>query len=468
MKKYNLLKMLGICFLIVFVLSWIIPIATYDSGTFTAGVISQMGFFELLRLPLAALSNYIPYGIFVLAIGGLYGVMNKTGVYSKLVKAAVDKFKKNEKNFLIYTVVGFALLSALSGSTLVLFILVPLFISILLLMNYSRLEAIAATAGAIIVGSFASLYGFNISGYINYFFTIDVNKFIFLKVILFVVAVGLLLYAILKANKHDKAEKKLEIPLYDKAMVSDKSYMPLLILLGVSILFLLVATFNWRYGLNVTVFDSMYESIMSFKLGGVTIFKNVLGSINAIGYWGIEETIIILVILSAVLSWLYNLKINDAIESFVDGAKEMLAPAFYIILANIIISIMIGGATTGNMSNTVAHYFLTLSTGFNIFTTSLTAIFGGLFFNDLTYIISYMSANITKAITDTTVYPVIGMIYQTTHALLMLVLPTSLILIAGLSYLKVSYIDWIKYIWKYVLELLAVAAVVIIIVSLLV
>ena len=125
----------------------------------------------------------------------------------------------------------------------------------------------------------------------------------------------------------------------------------------------------------------------------------------------------------------------------------MVAPAFYVVLANIVISIMVSGQTTGNMANTVTHYFLTLTSGFNVFTASLTAIFGSLFYNDLTYTISYTAGNIIKVITDTTVYPVIGMIYQTVHALLMLILPTSLLLVAGLSYLKVSYFDWIKYIW---------------------
>ena len=38
----------------------------------------------------------------------------------------------------------------------------------------------------------------------------------------------------------------------------------------------------------------------------------------------------------------------------------------------------------------------------------------------------------------------------------MLVAPTSLVLMGTLAYLKVSYVDWLKNTWKFLLELLVV------------
>ena len=35
----------------------------------------------------------------------------------------------------------------------------------------------------------------------------------------------------------------------------------------------------------------------------------------------------------------------------------------------------------------------------------------------------------------------------------MMILPTSMVLVAGLSYLDIDYKEWIKYIWKYILEI---------------
>jgi hypothetical protein len=49
-------------------------------------------------------------------------------------------------------------------------------------MKYSKKTALLATIGSIIVGNFASIYGFNVSGYINYFFKLDVNNSIYKEI----------------------------------------------------------------------------------------------------------------------------------------------------------------------------------------------------------------------------------------------------------------------------------------------
>ena len=52
------------------------------------------------------------------------------------------------------------------------------------------------------------------------------------------------------------------------------------------------------------------------------------------------------------------------------------------------------------------------------------------------------------------------------YGLTALVAPTSLVLLAALSYLKVSYKDWLKAVWKLALELFVVLLVVFIILAL--
>ena len=48
----------------------------------------------------------------------------------------------------------------------------------------------------------------------------------------------------------------------------------------------------------------------------------------------------------------------------------------------------------------------------------------------------------------------------------MLLFPTSMMLIAGLSYVEVSYKEWIKYIWKFLLSILAIILIVLVIATL--
>lgn len=466
MKKYNLFKILGLIFAAVVVLSWIIPVSTYTSEGFTLGSVTPFGLLDLVRLPLMVISRYIDYGIYLLVLGGFYGVINKTGVYTSLVEGTVKSVKKNKDKFLLIVAIVVALVSALTSLDFVLFIAVPFLMTVLLKLDFKRTTVLMATVGALLVGNFASLYGFDVSGYINYFFALGANQSILIKLIVFMLAVGLLLYFLMQDIKSKNPESYKEYVLFDKIVKKDKKVTPLIITFFLMFFFLIVATFNWKYGFNVSVFDSMYEDLIAIKIGEFAIFRNIIGSFNPLGYWGIAEIIMVLILSSAVIGWLYSLKFDEIITSFIAGAKELLIPALYVILANIIMVIFYVEFTNGTIFDTIYHWLINLTNGFNVFVAILLPIVGGLFHNDLPNLVYTMSGNITAAFDDPSVMPVVGLSFQMLHSLLMILLPTSMILVAGLKYLGISYMEWIKYIWKYALTLFALASSVVIVMSL--
>ena len=61
-----------------------------------------------------------------------------------------------------------------------------------------------------------------------------------------------------------------------------------------------------------------------------------------------------------------------------------------------------------------------------------------------------------------------GLLIQSVYAVGMLIFPTSVILIAGLSFFDVSYKQWFKYIWKVLLSLFVLTIIAIVIVFVLV
>ena len=129
MKKYDLFKVLIITLLVVTLLSWIIPAGVYTNGSFTSlEQNAPIGLYDLFRLPFITPVTFIQFGILFLAIGGFYGVLNKTGVYSKLVEKVVDKVGKNKNRFLFITVILFSVLSSVIGLPNLMFVLVPFFI----------------------------------------------------------------------------------------------------------------------------------------------------------------------------------------------------------------------------------------------------------------------------------------------------------------------------------------------------
>jgi uncharacterized ion transporter superfamily protein YfcC len=477
MKKYGLLKVIGISFLVVATLSWIIPAGSYYDGTFTAGKTLPIGLFDLIRTPLSTVANLIQYAMIFLLIGGLYGVLNKTGVYSSLVDSIVKKFKGKEKTFLISTMVLFTLLSSLTGLSFVIFILVPFFIAVLLSMHYNKKVALMATIGSMLVGIIGSTYGFSINGYINYYFSLDVHnemltKVIFLGIITFLSVIYVLnstkkvsSVEVKKGNKKEesKDEEKVVIPLFEKGSKSKKSFWPLVIIMIGTIILLLVGMYNWQYSFGITFFGDTYTSLMGLEISGYPLVQNLIGGINPMGNWSIYEMSIILVMVMLLIGWIYNVKLNELIDSFVKGAKEMLPTAFYVTIANVVFVVLASSSTGENIFFPIAHFFFNMTENLNIVTMTIVSAIGSFFYNDFTNLFNAMGSNISIIYPDATLYPIIGMIVKTMYGLVMFVAPTSLLLVGGLSYLNVSYKEWFKYIWKFLLQVLAIAAIIVVI-----
>lgn len=524
MKKNNLLKVLTISFLIFVVLCWIIPVGSFSNGSYSKGAVSPVGLYNLINNPMVAIGAYISYGLLVLAIGGFYGVLSKAGVYDRLVEKYAKKYEGKENKFLVITIVLFTLLSSVTGATYALLILVPLFIGILTYMKYDKLTMLLATIGSILMGNLASTYGFEVVGYINHYLGMNnMHNVIAAKVILLVVVTVLLsLFAIKNSKRNDdkkvavketkksaktekvvsekpvkKATKKTATKKADtkktakkttakkttkkkttkkgtKAMAKAEkvikvknekmvSLVPFMIIFGLFMIGLFVACYNWRYSFNVGLFEDIYEAVIGVKvkaLGDLAIFAGLLGSVNPFGYWSIAEITVALVYATLVIGWVYSVKFGDMVEAFINGAKKLLPAAVYLTLAFVITSVLVNAQSDGNIYNTFVNWTLGLTKGFNIFTVGLVSFVGGFFLNDMPYLVSSIASPLTTKITDSTLYPLVGLVMQTMHGLAMFVLPTSAILIGGLAALEVPYKDWIKYIWKLLLQVFVVAIVI--------
>lgn len=519
MKKYSLLKALGICFFVLVVLSFIIPTGTLSLGTFTEGTTEPIGFFEWFSAPLNTIINYGMYGIIFLLIGGLYGVLNKTGVYTNIVESVKEKYKGKEKKFLTISILVFAVLASFTGLNIALFILVPFMAAVILKLGFSKVTAMLSTVGALLMGMLGSTYGFNVCGYINYYFSLDVNNAIIIK--LGFLAILLIFYNYMvrkhakvvevapvlktevkkeevKATKTPKDEKKkttkndtkktgksqkkitsakttkkkstkkntmneatkddvLVVPLYHEAeSKKKKSAVPMIVIMAFVIILILVGMYNWRYAFNIDVFEKAYESMMSFEVDGYPLVQNVLGYVNPIGYFTVSELATILILTAFLIGWVYNLKGKETLDAFIEGMKEMLPTAFYATLANVVMMVIASSSTGGNIYFTISDWLFNLTEGFNAITTSIIAAVGGLFYNDMPYLVNALADTMMTKYTNSALYPLFGLIFQSMHGLVMMIVPTSMILIAGLSYLKVSYKEWFKNIWKILLGLLVI------------
>jgi uncharacterized ion transporter superfamily protein YfcC len=159
---------------------------------------------------------------------------------------------------------------------------------------------------------------------------------------------------------------------------------------------------------------------------------------------------------------IYKVKIDDVFDGFAEGAKKAIAPAFVSILVYTCLVLV----TYHPFQLTIYKAILGISKGFNIVTTTIVFMLSAIFNGDIAYVAQAVVPYYASVVTNTDKYPLVGIIFQSIYGLVVLFAPTSLILMCVLSYLKVSYKDWLKNVWKLLLELFAILLIIFIIVAL--
>lgn len=507
--KRNLLKVIGISFFIFVILSWIIPVGTYTSGKLTTSGIDPVGLGDLFNKPISAVVTFALYGVVFAVIGGFYGVVEETGALEKVVKKMSKKFEGKENKFLVLTIVLFILLSSLTGLIIPLFVLVPLFAFVLFELNFDKITVMASTVGSLLLGSVASTYGFNISGYTKNLLSLDMNFQIVPKIIILIILILLFSLWTIKNSKKvvkkvevkesKKAEEKKEVKNVEKtaskkstsrkssvkksttrktsrksntkalAVIPDvlkvgkKDYIKGTAFVLLLVLMLLVAflgMYNWYYSFGIDAFSNFHEAVIGVKIKDFAIFESLLGGISQLGYWSNIEFAALLIFTSMVIAFIYKLSVDEYVESFIAGMKKWLPTAIYSTLASVILVILYqslqGGS--GTIVNTISDKIFDLVDGFNPIITGVASFIGSFFLNDLYYLLAGLSSFVSGY--KGTDLSVAGLVIQSVYGVAMMIFPTSVILISGLSLFDISYKDWIKYIWKFALITLLLVLVV--------
>lgn len=463
-KKVNISKFtnahfIAFIFVITILLTWIVKVSGYEGSKLVTYATKPLGLLDVFRIPLATLVNFIHLGLLVLVIGGFYAVINETGVYSKIVKFLTSKM---EKTFLIFTIIILSLLSSFTGISLLIFVFVPLLATVLFKIGYDKKTVLAATIGSILIGSFGATYSTNIATPLRHFMQLDINEVIIPKIVIMIISILLFaLFVVERSKKEDKKNiKDIEIKLFEEKKSSKKSAWPLVVVTILSIVFLFVAMYDWFYTFDIKFFQEIHESVMSFTFFDYPIAKNIIGTIGEIGTFTIYDLTVILLVTSLLISWIYNIKFSVAKEKFLAGAKEMAKPAMYAVMANIIYSTIQVTQGNSNIFYTLVDSILSLSTGFNVFVTTLAAMVGSFFYQDFAPFANIFGKLISSNIVDKETFGVVSLLMQSIHSIMMMILPTSTMLILGLAYFEIKIQDWFMYIWKFLIQLFAIAIII--------
>lgn len=550
-KKYGFFKILMTLLLIVVVCTFCI------NGR--QGTISPLALGDAFLNYLQSFYYFFDTALFILVVGGFYGVLNRIPAYKKLINGIVGKVEEKSKIFVIAVTVVLALISAFTGLNVVLLLIVPMIVSIVLLLGYDKLVALSATVGSILVGTIGSVF-LTIKDSSNYYqvnyFTLD--KMIGLdgnfvnvlpRILLLVATIGLLVWYIVSHIKKTEAdevdydltkEDTLFVETNTKKKDSSKVW-PLAIVLGLALVLLVLGYMPWSSLFGVDCFDKFHEAVVKVtfadwkyvflavfalvvlfagykivkkvkakeydskfytnvllglvSLGLVLIFAGysfdfivktgfgkwvkaltiwnsgifttlISGSFSALGSWyGLGNYMMAMVIVmtaTIVLQLIYRISIDEVIDGFVSGAKKLVPAAM---LVGFAYCILVCSYNNGFMETIIND--LSKSFGDNVVVHSLVVMVGSIFNVDLFYTANGIFTPIVSTLTDKANLNIYSVMFQSLYGLVQLVGPTSILLIVGLDYLEVPYKTWLKYIWRFIVELLIVILLILMLVSVL-
>lgn len=478
-KKYGMLKVLTVLLLLVVVATYFIE------GR--QGEVEYLALGDVFLNYLQSFYFFFDTFLFILAVGGFYGFLNRVPAYRKLINRIVDKVSNNSKVFVIVMTVVFALLSSLTGFNLILFLFVPFVVTLILALGYDKLVALSTTVGGIVVGLIGGVFVTfkNSSGVTTFDKFVGLNSHwvnLFPRVLLLVVTVGLLIFYIVNYIK--KVEKKqvnygltksdnLYVEVKDrtgKKVVYDDSKVrvwPLILVLAVMIILLVLGYFPWLSLFEIDCFEEFHTWLTSLAIGDYLVFTNLISrNFSAFGSWAslgnFMMLTILIVVFSFILKLIYRIKFEDAMDGFVYGIKKLVPAVMIAMLAYCVLICSYNNGFVETVINMASKSF-----GDNVVINSLITLGGSILNVDLYYTSSGVFSSIISSLSDKANLSIYAVMFQSLFGLVQLVGPTSLLIIVGLSYLEVPYKSWFKYIWRFVVELLIVVLLVLMIVSLL-
>lgn len=456
-KIFILLFMMLICL----VMSWIVEAGVFNSGSFSPAGYYRAGLFDLFALVLSAM-YYKRYELFyIFLIGGCYGVLSQTKTYRKLVDKTANLIKGKESIALAIVLLLTGAYISISNNILSLLFLSPFIISVFLRNGYDKITALSAGFGGIFIGYLGLTFGLGEAQYLYESTGVEIMDWMGVKVALFLAAYILFtLFAILHMKKNCNVSETEDDMFYpvplDESKVKKSRKVKIWPIIVVSIIIIVNAVLgyiSWFDSFGINFFSELHTSFTSaFEIADVPIFYSLLGSyFTGFGEWESLMNIMFFLFVGVVIIALVSkMKVEEFIKFFGRGMRRISKVAFIFALSYVLLFL----ATSFPWQNTMINYLFGDGT-FNVLLLLLIAIIAQIFIGDPSYSAFTFAPYLAVAFTSSVVASII--LWRLGTGLALIAGPTSFILLSALTYLNVSYKDWLKYIWKFVLAFMLVA-----------
>ena len=381
------------------------------------------GFKELIIAPISGIAESIDIIIFVLILGGIVGIVNKTGTFNIAMKAISQKTKGKEFSLVIISFIFFAAGGTIFGfweETIPFYsILMPLF----LINNFDPLVPMAtiflgSAVGCMFstVNPFSTIIASNAAG-------ISFNeglKFRFVALIVFSII------SLLYINRYIKKVKKDS----DNSLVTEEQEE-------------IKEKFLKDYSQETNIKFDWRKKIILFLF--IFQFIIMIWGVSSLGWW-FQEAAAMFFGIAIIIMLLSGLSEKEAVNGFISGASEVVGVTLIIGLARAINIIMENGMVSDTLlfysSNVVAEM------GKGLFSIAMLLIFAFLgIFIPSTSGLAVLSMPILAPLADTVGLSraVVVDAFSWGQGVILFITPTGLIFVV-LQIVGIPYNKWLKFV----------------------
>ena len=461
-KKFpTAFTILFVLIIIMAALTWIIPAGQYERafsetlgreapvpGTYTRVEPNPQGFTDVLMAPIAGLynpvtnmANAIDVAVFVLVIGGLLAVVTKTGAIDAGIGGLLNALKGHEIWMIPILMIAFAAGGTSYGMAEESLAFYAIVLPIFLRAGYDTLTGVAVImlgAGIGTLGStfnaFATVIASNAAG-------VPFTDGLMLRVFILVACLAAGILFVMRYAARVKAKPETSI-------VADHRESD-------------IAFFLKGAGAGAALPEFTWVRSIILVLFGLT-FAIMLYGVIKLGWWMAQMSALFLGM--AILTWIVGkfspettMDEETFVNTFVNGARDLLGVALIIGVARGIVVIMDAGKITDTILNSLAGslgglgnvVFINTMLAFQTLLSFLVPSSSGLAVLTMPILAPLSDfAGVNRDLTVTA--------YQSANGWVNLFNPTFAVVMGGLAIGRVSYNRWLRFIWPLLLVLIII------------
>ncbi|MFC6323368.1 YfcC family protein [Companilactobacillus baiquanensis] len=468
---------LFILIILVAILTWIIPAGEYATtkagnviaGTYRSRSSSPQGLWDIFEAPINGMigtkttDGAIPVSLYILVIGGVLGVVNRTNTFADGIGSAAKKYKGREKYLIPFLMTLFALGGTVFGMGEETIAFVPIVIPIMLSVGYDTITAISITLIGSQIGCMGSTVNPFATGVASDTIHISLGQGILPRVVFLILSliIGIIYVMRYAAKVKNKPDQSLVYERYKKDLdefvsssdveVTELTKRQKWVLFAFIMTFVIMiiglvpwATLNPKW----TFFADFLKWLNSMPFIGSFVGRDMV----PFGTWGFVEITTLIFFASLVIKAIYQMKEADFIDAFMGGVRDFVEVAMIVAIARGIQVIM----NNGYISATILHAG---EVGLHGLSSSVFIILTYIFYIPMSFLIPSSSG---LAVSTMGIIGPIGRFsgvpgstvvtaYQIASGLVNLITPTSAIVMGSLALGHVGIVTWFKYIWKLLL-----------------